>query len=341
MNQQKRGKRVKPRGHGSAVSTSQDGATHSVSHGAYGLRKTKQRMATDFKKSLAIAAAELNHAMARMPRDVWLIIFRSLGVESWVQCQLVCKNWYQIVTDRKLWLPLIDAIPYEIRDCQPHLTINRGDYWLGGMLKTWLVPHVYYAQITFRGFENEEFLRKHATIQLLDKWFQRQQWTLLFQTLAPLHSWNGDPLKIVSPNLCDPDHTRIKTRLNNLWLSKRYHVHRLYGNVFAIEAKIPAYHEKHIIFHAEHFRCHQGYYSSNDDRWNDTKPDPGVFLEQREHLNIAGSSLYSGKRMNNDFVYCGFKCMLSLHAAGLNDTYNQYTPENKDLWRATFLSKYK
>jgi hypothetical protein len=213
--------------------------------------------------------------------------------------------------------------------------------WNGHILdsRTSLEPHTYYAQITFRGLRE-----KDATVNLLDRWFRNKQYTLLFQTLAPLmDSYIGEKVHYTLPNLVDHCQNNIQFYLTHYWGNKVFVVSREFGNMFIVKwtlEQLRFNHEpKHIVFHAEHFKSHQWYYGNDRDtinyqRWADASPDPGIYLEQRQFVRLSSAmSDYTSTRVSSEFIYFGIRCMLELHKAG---QYIWWSDENKKLWKTLF-----
>lgn len=303
---------------------------------------------------------KLSHVRKKVPKDIWIKIFGFLTcrestvstpsdadrvVDALVNCQLTCKWWYQIAKSHVLWFPLIDNVPYEVRQCHSHLTVLRRSEVVeyNGIIldsRTTLAPHTYYAQVTFRGIS-----KKKVTVTILDKWFRKKQYTLLFQALSPLMSmYIGVQVYDSIPKLWDPNQHLVKNFFQHIWGNRETKVTWEHGNMFIIKWNDEYLRfnrePKHLVFHADHFKDHTWYYGTDTDNINhqrcggDKTSDPGIFLEQRQLLRLSsGVSDYSSTRISSEFIWYGIQCMLELHRAG---QYIWYNDENKKLWKSTF-----
>jgi len=202
----------------------------------------------------------LKNTLMKIPDELWVMIMSYLSIEMLIGCQFVCKDWNRCATYKCLWIPFIWKLPREIRDCYSGLSFSKDDVWRGRHLKNVLAPHAYYAQVTFRGLEKEENLRKYATVHLLERWWDHEQWDLLYQTLSTLVYYDdfwGRPLEMRPSHLDDQDpdktiqifelehvlstcHSRIKERLEGHWLKKEWDLTRMWGNAFMVKANSEA-----------------------------------------------------------------------------------------------------
>lgn len=190
--------------------------------------------------------------------------------------------------------------------------------------------------------EKEENLRKCATISLLERWWRNEQWSLLFQALAPVVYYSGwlfgspydirpsrlddrSPAEVILGRLLSTNQERIAKRLKQHWLEKEWDLTRMWGNAFMVkgthEANRYVREPKHIVFHCERI----------PGRWEGdiyVNDQPRIFLEQRQYMDGTGN--YSSTVRGDDLIYYGVKCMLTLQKAF---TYDWYNDENKELLR--------
>lgn len=313
--------------------------------------KSVKRKATGVPMSLRMTRQrvkrQMSEILAELPLEMFVMIFSFLDVESIIQCQLVSKQWYRAATEKSLWKGLIWDLPYMLLQCHNYLCYDENDRWHGRSLRKVVKPHEYHAQVTFRGLERDDFLRKHATSELLRRWWHNEQWWLIFQTLAPFLYYDSfifsPPAELIPPNMNDqePDEircfngitmvmstnqSRIKRRLENHWLKKRWDLTRIWGNDFMVKGD-PETHQQvrepvYLVLHI-----------------NDNVSDgPGIYLERRRYMDIAGKPRYSSKKLDDDFIYYGMKCMLDLHKAAQNSQKkpDYYNEENKALLAKVF-----
>ena len=265
--------------------------------GGRALRPTKRRLIQSTQSTFK-----------SVPKDVWIYIFSFLSkVDDLKACRLVCKLWEKVCVEPQVWDKYL-TFDMKYNGMFDDLNDDNKYFWNFKKLK----PSEHYAQVTLANFQ-----KSNATLKLLEKWFRKKRWKLLFQTLAPLvNNWgriSTDPTNIerYEPKLFrrPSDEHFVEQELQYLWGCCKCTVSRVYGDMFIVSLREDAARNvqepSHIILHC------------------DTR---GTYLEAR---TFFGRSRYGSKELSDIHIYYGVRCMQNLWKAVDQNVYGNEALSDK------------